>query len=46
MAEQYLGGCNSRVTGRIYEGLAAIFRPDIWVIERRRVPHDFVHELR
>lgn len=41
-----LGSLNSRVTGRVYEGLAAIFRPDIRVIKRRRVPHYFVHELR
>lgn len=40
------GSCNSRVASRVYEGLAAIFRPDIWVIEGRRVPHDFVHQLR
>lgn len=39
-------GCNSRVTSRVHKGLAAIFRPDIWVVERRRVPHDFVHQLR
>lgn len=41
-----LGSLNSRVTCRVDEGLAAIFGPDIWVIEGRRVPHYFVHELR
>lgn len=37
---------HSRVASRVDEGLAAIFGPDVRVIEGRRVPHDFVHQLR